>query len=154
MIHCEMIWIGVEHFNNFQTKSENYVFRKSNRPPSLFHSIFKWHESIHSRISHGVVVGHKIVTDNKNNKTIWKKKVFRSPGNLESPVNCQPSHWQKGSLSSKIWKSSRMTNFPFCWRSQNISARLNAQNAMCNLCWNYYDRFHFCFKNLQLKQNK
>ena len=59
---------------------KNLIFGKSYCPTLLFDSIFKWHKSIQSKISQGVSLHPKTVSDETNWRNIPKKYVLQSPG--------------------------------------------------------------------------
>ena len=65
-----------KYLKTFKT-SQNEIFEKSFRHTFLFHSIFKWHQLIHSKVPNGVVMDLKNVEHETNNKKILKKSFYR-----------------------------------------------------------------------------
>ena len=69
-------WSFLKKIENVRHFNQNQLFTKSNSTPFLYQIIFKWHQSIHSRVPLGVVVDHKTVKDKTNNKINSKQHVL------------------------------------------------------------------------------
>lgn len=91
IVHFRRYMIDSGNFEHFILFSESDIFAKSFRLPFLFDPMFKWYQSIHSRIHWGVVVERKAVYEKTNTKTICKSHY---PVRLEKALRVNRFFWK------------------------------------------------------------